>query len=127
SEGFLQRPLRNGNHFATPLSGSCHSLRGPSADGSPLLHVLARRASVPVLVAALIALIAACTPLNSQESYLLSSTNKLRTANGLKPLLAYDPLTAKARSWAATLAAEGQLAHEDLHALGVSWTEAAAN
>lgn len=91
------------------------------------MPVLARRASVPVLVAALIALLAACTPLNSQESYLLGSTNTLRTDNGLKPLYEYGPLTTKARAWAATLAAQGQLAHEDLHALGVSWSEAAEN
>lgn len=95
--------------------------------GDLILLDLARRASVPILLAALVALVVACTPLNSQESYLLKSTNDLRSSSGLKPLYEYEPLTTKARAWAATLAAEGQLAHEDLHALGVTWTEAAEN
>jgi uncharacterized protein YkwD len=94
---------------------------------------LARRASarvsirIAVVAVGAIAVFAACTPLNSQEVTLLSSTNDLRKANGLNQLAPYDPLTSKARSWAATLAAEGRLAHEDLHSLGVDWTEAAEN
>jgi uncharacterized protein YkwD len=42
-------------------------------------------------------------------------------------LVEYEPLTSKARSWAATLAAQGRLAHEDLHQLGVGWSMAAEN
>ena len=94
---------------------------------------LARRASarVSVRVAAVsvaaLALLTACTPLNSQEQYLWSTTNELREANGAPALLEHEPLTAKARSWAATLAAQGRLAHEDLRQLGVSWSMAAEN
>ena len=94
---------------------------------------LARRASgrAPVRVAAIaiaaIALLAACTPLNSQEIWVLSSTNDLRAANHVGKLAPFDPLTDKARAWAATLAAQGQLAHEDLHQLGVAWTQSAEN
>lgn len=94
---------------------------------------LARRAStrasarVAVLAVATIALTAACTPLNSQEQYFLNSTNDLRAGNGEQKLVAYDPLTSKARAWAATLAAQGQLSHQDLSQLGVGWTMAAEN
>jgi uncharacterized protein YkwD len=94
---------------------------------------LARRASarvsvrVAVVAVAAVAMVAACTPLNSQEQYLLGATNNLRTDNGLSALAEYEPLTAKARSWAATLAAQGRLAHEDLHQLGVDWSAAAEN
>ena len=94
---------------------------------------LARRASarvsirvvVPVVV--VIAMLAACTPLNSPELSLFNSTNDLRARNGERKLAEYDPLTSGARAWAATLAAEGQLSHEDLHQLGVEWTMAAEN
>ena len=94
---------------------------------------LARRAStrvsarVAVLAVVAIALVAACTPLNSQEQYLFNATNDLRKANGEQTLAEYEPLTAKARSWAATLAAQGTLSHEDLHRLGVAWTLSAEN
>ena len=94
---------------------------------------LARRAStrvsarVAVLAVVAIALVAACTPLNSQEVYLLNSTNDLRASNGEQKLAPFDPLTDKARSWAATLAAQNSLSHEDLHQLGVQWTLAAEN
>lgn len=94
---------------------------------------LARRASsrvsarVAVLAVIAIALLAACTPLNSQEIYLYNATNDLRASNGERKLAEYDPLTDKARTWAATLAAQGQLSHEDLHQLGVEWTMAAEN
>ena len=72
-------------------------------------------------------MVAACTPLNSQEQYLFNSTNDLRASNGETKLAEYEPLTSKARAWAATLAAQGQLSHEDLHQLGVEWTMAAEN
>jgi uncharacterized protein YkwD len=94
---------------------------------------LARRAStrvttrVAVLGVVAIALVAACTPLNSQEIYVLSATNDFRASNGVAKLAPFDPLTDKARSWAANLAAQGQLSHEDMHQLGVGWTEAAEN
>ena len=94
---------------------------------------LARRASrrVPVRVAAVaiaaIAMVSACTPLNSQEIYALNSINDLRMSSGIGKLAPFDPLTDKARAWAATLAAQGQLSHEDLHSLGVQWTQAAEN
>ena len=94
---------------------------------------LARRASsrvsvrVAVLGVVAIALVTACIPLNSQEIYLLNATNDLRASQGEPKLAPFDPLPAKARAWAATLAAEGQLSHEDLHQLGVQWTEAAEN
>ena len=97
------------------------------------MQVLARRASaritarIAILAVVAIALLAACTPLNSQEIYVLSSTNDLRSANHVGKLAPYDPLTDKARAWAATLAAQGQLAHEDLHSLGVEWTQSAEN
>jgi uncharacterized protein YkwD len=89
----------------------------------------ARRAPtrLAVLLVSALALLAACTPLNSQEAYLLGATNKLRTENGMRPVYEYEPLTAKARSWANRLAAQGRLAHEDLHELGVAWTMAAEN
>lgn len=94
---------------------------------------LARRASarvsvrVAVVSVAALALLGACTPLNSQEKYLWYSTNDLRAANGVPTLHEYEPLTEKARAWAATLAAQGRLAHEDLHQLGIEWTMAAEN
>ena len=94
---------------------------------------LARRAPVRVslrvatVAVAAIALLGACTPLNSPEQYLLDSTNDLRKSAGLRALAEYEPLTSKARTWAATLAAQGSLSHEDLHQLGVSWTMAAEN
>jgi uncharacterized protein YkwD len=94
---------------------------------------LARRASarvsvrVAVVALAASALLVACTPLNSQEQYLFVSTNDLRKANGLATISEYEPLTAKARWWAETLASEGRLAHEDLHQLGVKWTMAGEN
>ena len=92
------------------------------------MPVLARRAArVVVLSVAVIALVSACTPLNNDEQYLLNSANKLRADNHLSPVYEYEPLTAKARAWAQTLAAQGQLAHSDLHALGVGWTAAAEN
>ena len=105
----------------------------PTNEGVPPLIALARRASirVPARVAILaivaIATVAACTPLNSQEQYLLNATNDLRKAHGEQALAEYEPLTAKARSWEATLAAQGQLSHEDLHQLGVAWTQSAEN
>ena len=94
---------------------------------------LARRASarvsvrVAVVCVAAVALLAACTPLNSQEQYLLGTTNDLRKQNGMGVLAEYEPLTSKARSWAATLATQGRLSHEDLRQLGVEWTMAAEN
>ena len=89
--------------------------------------VLARRASIVAVMVAVVALLAACTPLNSQENYLFHQAQQLRLDNGVKPIYEYEPLTAKARAWAATLATQGRLAHEDLHALGVSWSAAAEN
>ena len=93
------------------------------------MHVLARRALLRVIVplVAVVALLSACTPLNSQEQYLLGHTNDLRNEAHLQPLYEYEPLTAKARAWAATLAAQGTLAHSDLRQLGVSWTAAGEN
>lgn len=90
---------------------------------------LARRAParLAVLGVAAIALVAACTPLNSQEHYLFDSTNQLRADNHLGTLYEYEPLTAKARAWAATLAARGTLAHSDLRQLGVGYSMAAEN
>jgi uncharacterized protein YkwD len=89
---------------------------------------LARRAAVPVvLVLALVALLSACTPLNDQEKYLFGSINQARASARLKPVYEFEPLTAKARAWAQTLAAQGQLTHSNLQALGVGWTAAAEN
>ena len=90
---------------------------------------LARRtpARLAVLAVAAIALLAACTPLNSQEQYLFGQTNQLRADNHIGPVLEYEPLTTKARSWATTLATQGRLAHSDLTQLGVSYSAAAEN
>jgi uncharacterized protein YkwD len=90
---------------------------------------LARRAParLAVLTVGVIALLSACTPLNSQEQYLVGQTNVLRTDNHLAGLYEYEPLTAKARAWAATLASQGRLAHSDLRQLGVSYSAAAEN
>jgi uncharacterized protein YkwD len=90
---------------------------------------LARRA-VPraaVLAVGVIALVTACTPLNNDEKFLFGATNTLRTDNRVGPLYEYEPLTAKARAWAQTIAAQGRLAHSDLRQLGVTWTAAAEN
>lgn len=90
---------------------------------------LARRA-VPravVLIVGVVALVSACTPLNDDEKFLFGATNTLRTDNGVAPVYEYEPLTAKARSWAQTMAAQGRLAHSDLRQLGMTWTAAAEN
>jgi len=90
---------------------------------------LARRA-VPravVLAVGVIALLSACTPLTDDEKFLFGATNKLRADNRVAPVYEHEPLTAKARAWAQTLAAQGRLAHSDLRQLGVSWTAAAEN
>jgi uncharacterized protein YkwD len=93
-----------------------------------LLAVTRARLLAPVLaVLAVVALATGCTPLTGNEQYLLVSTNALRARHGLRPVYEYEPLTAKARSWAATLATQGRLAHQNLHRLGVSWTVAAEN
>jgi len=97
------------------------------------LLVLARPATrrtacrIAVLLAAVVTFAVACTPLNSQEQYLLKSVNELRAANHLAPLGEYEPLTDKARDWANALASKAMLAHEDLGQLGMSWTMAAEN
>jgi uncharacterized protein YkwD len=89
---------------------------------------LARRASASIAVVALaLLLFTGCTPLNSQEQYLFDRTNQLRIESGLKPVYEYEPLTAKAREWAAHLALQGRLAHQNLRALGVDWSAAAEN
>jgi uncharacterized protein YkwD len=90
---------------------------------------LARRAParLAVLAVAVVALLSACTPLNSQEEYLIRETNVLRTDNHVEAVYEYEPLTAKARAWAATLARQGSLAHSDLGQLGVPYSAAAEN
>jgi uncharacterized protein YkwD len=93
-----------------------------------LLAVARARLLVPLLaLLAVVALTTGCTPLNANEQHLLVSTNALRARHGLQPIYEYEPLTAKARSWAATLATQGRLAHQDLRRLGVDWTMAAEN
>lgn len=93
------------------------------------MQVLARRATVRVLVptVAVIALLSACTPLDTDEQQLFDSTNQLRVENRLGILYEHEPLTAKARAWAQTLAARGTLAHSDLQQLDVKWSAAAEN
>lgn len=90
---------------------------------------LARRAPAKLAAVAIaaIAVLSACTPLNSQEQYLFNEVNKLRGDHGLEIVYEYEPLTEKARQWAGQLAASGRLAHQDLRALGVSWSSAAEN
>lgn len=94
---------------------------------------LARRAShrttakLAVVAVAAVAVLSACTPLNSQEQYLFSEVNNLRSSQGLAPVYEHEPLTAKAREWANQLAAQGRLAHQNLRGLGVSWSAAAEN
>jgi uncharacterized protein YkwD len=90
---------------------------------------LARRAPARLAVLAVVALalLAACTPLNSQEHYVLEATNQLRTANHMGPVYEYEPLTARARTWAQTLATQGRLAHSDLATLSVGFSMAAEN
>ena len=80
-----------------------------------------------VVAVAAIAVLSACTPLNSQEQYLFGQVNQLRSTAGAPAMYEYEPLTAKARSWAAALAARGGLAHQDLRQLGVGWSAAAEN
>ena len=92
------------------------------------MPVLARRAPRAVAVAVgVIALVAACTPLNDDEKFLFSATNKFRADHGAGPVYEYEPLTAKARAWAQTMAAQGRLAHSDLRQLGVTWSAAGEN
>jgi uncharacterized protein YkwD len=102
----------------------CHDLQGAQT-----LLDLARRApaKLAVVVIAAIAVFSACTPLNSQEQHLFNEVNRLRMDQGLQPVYEHEELTAKARQWAGQLAASGRLAHQDLRALGVSWSSAAEN
>ena len=94
---------------------------------------LARRAfpraagRLAVVAVAAIAVLSACTPLNSQEQYLHAQVNVLRHKSGVGTIYEYEPLTVKARQWAAHLAARGTLAHQDLRQLGVGWSAAAEN
>jgi uncharacterized protein YkwD len=89
----------------------------------------ARRAParLAILAVAALGLVAACTPLNSQEQYLFTATNQLRADNHLGAIYEYEPLTSKARTWAQTLATQGSLGHSDLKQLGVGWAAAAEN
>ena len=93
------------------------------------MHDLARRASVrlTVLVAATLLVVTACLPYNQQESYVYDQTNALRGSSGIAHVAPMDELTTRARTWARTLAARGQLAHSDLNQIGVAWTAAAEN
>jgi uncharacterized protein YkwD len=85
------------------------------------------RARLGVLAIGVLAVSAACLPLNGQENHLFSSTNQLRAQSGLPQLAQHDHLVRRAREWAQTLAVRGQLAHSDLNELGVSWSAAAEN
>src|SRR5687768_16591997 len=86
---YLHTSKSFGNHFATRLPWLvvvrplfCRTRPPqPTFEGVRLLLDLARRASsrvsvrVAVIGVAAVALLAACTPLNSQEQYLLGATN----------------------------------------------------
>ena len=90
---------------------------------------LARSARVRLAVLAIsaVALVAACTPLNSQEQYLFTATNQLRASSRVAPVYEYEPLTARARALSQSLAARGNLTHSNLRQLGVGWSVAAEN
>jgi uncharacterized protein YkwD len=75
----------------------------------------------------LIAVLASCRPLNSAEAHLFGETNALRTSSGLPGLAQHDELTDQARSWAATLAAQGSLQHSDPKTWRVRWQAVAEN
>jgi uncharacterized protein YkwD len=85
------------------------------------------RARFAALAVSVLATAAACLPLSAQENHLHVATNDLRAGAGLPHLIQHDRLVERAREWAATLAAEGRLAHSDLGALGVGWSAAAEN
>jgi uncharacterized protein YkwD len=89
--------------------------------------LLVARARLAVLALSVLAVAAACLPLNGQEGYLFNETNAFRARNGLPALVEHDDLVRRAREWAQVLAARGGLSHSDLNQLGTSWTAAAEN
>jgi len=85
------------------------------------------RARLAVLALSVLAVAAACLPLNGGEQHLFNATNDLRRRSGLPALAQHDHLVRDARAWASTLAARGHLAHSDLNRLSTSWSAAAEN
>ena len=89
--------------------------------------MLVARARLAVLALSVLAVAGACLPMNGQESHLFTETNRMRAQAGLPALAHHDDLVREAREWAQVLASRGQLAHQDLNALGTQWTAAAEN
>jgi uncharacterized protein YkwD len=80
-----------------------------------------------IAAGALIAILASCRPMTSPEASLFAATNQLRAQNHLPALGQQDALVDQARSWAAAMAASGQLSHSDPNRWNVSWTAVAEN
>jgi uncharacterized protein YkwD len=85
----------------------------------PLVRLLAAGLMITVL--------ASCLPMNSSETQLFVATNDLRKSAGLPALNQQDALMDEARSWAASMAAAGQLSHSDPSTWGIGWTAVAEN
>jgi uncharacterized protein YkwD len=92
------------------------TLRAPAR---PLARLLA--------VGLLVAVLASCRPMSASEVNLFVATNSFRKANGEPALAQQEALVDEARSWAATMAARGQLSHSDPYTWNVSWTAVAEN
>ena len=86
-------------------------------------RVLARVIAAGLLVAVL----ASCRPMSSPEASLFVATNQLRAQHHLAALGQQDALVDQARSWAAAMAASGQLSHSNPDGWNVSWTAVAEN
>jgi len=74
-----------------------------------------------------IAVLASCRPMSSTETNLFVATNNLRRQVGVAPLRQQEALVDQARSWAAAMAASGQLAHSDPNRWNVQWSAVAEN
>jgi uncharacterized protein YkwD len=94
---------------------------------SPLSRAATRPIARFVVAGVLIAALASCRPMNSSEANLFVATNNLRKSAGLPALAQQEGLVDEARSWAAAMAARGQLSHSDPYSWQVSWTAVAEN
>jgi len=92
------------------------SLRAPAR---PLVRFVA--------VGLLIAVLASCRPMTSNEVQLFVNTNQFRNQHGLQSLAQQDALEDQARAWAQTMAAQGALSHSDPNTWHVQWTAVAEN
>lgn len=79
------------------------------------------------LAAGLVALLAACLPMDSSEQWMFDAVNQLRSSQGLPTLASSEPLDNRAQWWASMLAAEGGLRHSNLRELQVPFSRAGEN